>query len=68
MIEEINYKCISYCEIPEEITEGTWISDHSCDCYITYRFNQDSSSNLDLWLIKNYPELMDTTFMIHIDY
>jgi hypothetical protein len=70
MLEEITRKVVSYCEIPEEITENHWISENSSDTYVEYSLNSDlkySKSELDLWLEETYPELIDTTFFIHLD-
>lgn len=69
MLTEITRKVLSYCEIPEELTESHWISDHSCDCYIEYTIPFGIiQSNLNKWITKTYPELIGTTFLIHIDY
>lgn len=74
MLTEINYKVVSYCEIPEEITEKHPISENSNDSYVTYtlvKFHEDElykMTPLDAWLYSNYPELIGTIFMIYLDY
>lgn len=34
MLETITKKVVSYCEIPEELTEHSWLSEKSTDSYI----------------------------------
>lgn len=69
-LTEITRKVISYCEIPEDIEKG-WLDDQGCDVYVDYTLSDSaeySHNELDEWLIKNYPELINTQFLIHIDY
>jgi hypothetical protein len=66
-IEQINYQCISYCDIPQHLSQESWISEQSCDCYIVYSLEVEGENEIDDWIRENYPEL-DKVFMIHIDY
>ena len=76
MLEEIKYKVVSYCDIPEEITQDSYLQECSCDCYMVQKLPNQieldhakyTLTNLDKWLIKTYPELIGNEFMIHIDY
>lgn len=64
-------KVVSYCEIPDELTENTWLEEHRCDSYVKYSLSSDpqfTKGELDIWLEKEYPELIDTTFLIEMDY
>jgi len=70
MLKEITRKVVSYCDIPEDIDKG-WLDDLGCDVYTEYSLSSDpkfSKTELDEWLEKTYPELIDTEFLIHIDY
>lgn len=71
MLQEKTYKILSYCGIPEDITEHHWISENSCDSYVEYSVTNDpiyETSLLDEWIKENYPELIDTKFLICLDY
>jgi len=68
MLKEITKKVISYCEIPEKLTEKHWISEHHCDAYVEVHLDNSQDDNLSLWLKETYPELVDEdSFFIHID-
>lgn len=63
-------KVVSYCEIPEDLDKG-WLEEQGCDCYVKSSLSSDPEydrDELDEWIAKTYPELIDTTFLIHIDY
>ena len=70
--KEIKGKVVSYCEIPEELTEGHWISEYMSGCFVQCHIADDRDvelSPLDKWLIETYPELQDEEyFFIEIDY
>ena len=70
MLNEITRKIVSYCEIPEELTEKHWISEHGCGVYIDWSLNLDPKTDDDIsaWIREEYPELIGTTFLIDIDY
>ena len=70
-LEEITRKVVSYCEIPQGLTEGHWISENSCDSYVEYELPEnpeDLEGRLEMWLFAEYPELKGTKFFIHLDY
>ena len=69
-LERINKLVVSYCEIPQELTEGHWINENSCDSYVEVHLEDEGNrDDLDNWLIENYPELLEEeSFFIHLDY
>jgi hypothetical protein len=68
-LKEITKKVISYCEIPEELTEGHWISEHHNDAFVEVHLDDEEEDGLSLWIKENYPELVnEESFFIHIDY
>ncbi len=75
-MKEIIRKVLSYCEIPEEITEKNYsVNEASCDSYIEFKVisREDQAKygdNFDMtnWIIDNYPEVEGETIFIHIDY
>ena len=69
-LERVNKLVVSYCEIPEKLTEGHWISENSCDSYVEVHIEEEGNRDeLDKWLIENYPELeQEESFFIHLDY
>ena len=70
MLKEITRKVVSYCEIPEELIPG-WLMECGCDVYTEYSLSDDpkyTKESIDNWLLNKYPELNNTTFLIHIDY
>lgn len=76
MLEELNIKVISYCEIPEDIRDNcSRLQETSCDSYIMYnvisKLDQnkfDDDFEVENWIIENYPELEGKDILIHIDY
>lgn len=69
MLEEITYKVISYCSIPENISIPNWLSESGPDCYISYHLHEKNCYDaFETWLLQKYPELKNTTFLIEIDY
>lgn len=70
MLEEITKKVLSYCEIPQEITDESWISQYQNGCYVIYSLEKDNSNygELEKWIASNYPELIGTEFLIDLDY
>lgn len=70
MLETITKKVISYCEIPEELTEDSWLSEKSMDSYVECHLdNSEPLDQLDQWFMNNYPELFkEESFFIKIDY
>ena len=75
-LKEITRKVVSYCEIPQDITEKDYsVNEASCDSYIeievTSREEQkkfDDDFDMINWIINEYPELEGETILIHIDY
>lgn len=74
-LEILNKKVLSYCEIPEEISQGTFLDELTCNVYVEYTASKKIGSEklepinkLDDWIINNYPELIGETFLIHMDY
>ena len=67
---------ISYCDIPEEITENNIIlSEVSCDVYVKIniiskkdQLKYDSNFDLENWIIETYPEVEGKEVLIHVDY
>ena len=68
MLETINKKVLSYCEIPQELTERHWITENSCGCYVDFQLEEEGVDELDDWIRENYPELIDEKFMISLDW
>lgn len=69
-LEKITKFVVSYCEIPEDLLEGHWIQEHSCDSYVECHIeNEEEHDPVSKWLSENYPELKDEeSFFIHMDY
>jgi len=69
-LRKVNKYVVSYCDIPQEFTEGHWISEHHCDAYVEVHLDDEPTEDLlDNWLIANYPELVnEESFFIHLDY
>ena len=75
-MKEITMKVVSYCEIPEEITQYSWLQELPCNVYTDYSLpTQEELDNniysldyLSRWLIQTYPELIGTKFLIEMDY
>jgi len=67
MLKILNMKVVSYCDIPEEIDKG-WLDELGCDVYTEYNLLEEEEGELQDWLRTTYPELINTTFLIHIDY
>ena len=65
-------KVVSYCEIPEELTEGHWLRDYYPDSYVQVDVQEDDTEAMDEvseWIVNKYPELKEEKFFfIHIDY
>lgn len=61
---------LSYCDIPEEITDDTYLQELPCDVYTTHHIpsNLMEYDELDTWIIENYPQLIDQMFLIEMDY
>ena len=67
-LKQITGKVVSYCEIPEEITEGHWISEYMNGCFVQVHLEEDDDA-LSNWLKETYPELIDEeAFYIEMDY
>jgi hypothetical protein len=64
-LQEMTRKVLSYCDIPEEIDKDI-LDEAGCDVYVEYTADEDSE--LDNWILENYPELEGIKFLIHIDY
>lgn len=67
-MEELNIKVISYCSIPEEVTENTWLQELPCDCYTGFYVSSSSNDELTKWILKEYPELDKERILIDMDY
>lgn len=75
-LEIITRKLLSYCEIPEEITNESYLlAEASNDCYVEYEVlgkeeQKKFSDNFDLanWILSEYPECENEKILIHIDY
>lgn len=75
-MEEKTFKILSYCEIPEHITESHYISETPCGVYYPYspvfldeREDFDDIFDLDDWVLAKYPEIgRDEIVLIDIDY
>ena len=64
----ITRNVISYCDIPQELTENHWINEFQNGCYVSFNIDVNNPNNLDKWFIDNHPELIGYTFLIEIDY
>jgi len=70
-LKQITKKVISYYAIPEELTEGHWISEYMNGCFVECHLDgeDESDDKLDAWFLANYPELAEEdSFLIEIDY
>lgn len=70
MLETITKKVVKYSNIPEELTEPSWLSEKPTgtlvECHLD---NIEPFEPLDLWFLENYPELFEEeSFFIKIDY
>ena len=55
MLETITKKVVSYCEIPEKLTESSWLSEKEMDSYIECHLdNSQPLEPLDEWFLENY--------------
>lgn len=59
---------LSYCDIPEKLTQESYLQECSPDTYVSMYLAPKGQLKVDDWIRENYPELIDVTFMIHIDY
>jgi len=68
-MKKIVRKVISYCDIPEELTEEGWLSEQCPDSYVEMTIATEDKDGLDEWILKNYSEIKEgETILIHIDY
>lgn len=68
-LKTITKKVVSYCEIPEELTEEHWISEYMNGCFVEVHLDDDEDDKLSMWLKEKYPELIDEdSFYIEMDY
>ena len=72
-LKTITKKVVSFSEIPEELTEKHWVNEHACGAFVECHIDEDESEEqrdgLTIWLIANYPELVEeTSFFIELDY
>ena len=68
-LKQITGKVVSYCEIPEEITEGHWISEYMNGCFVQVHLEEGEDDALSNWLKVACPVLIDgNVFYIEIDY
>ncbi len=70
-LESITKKVVSYCEIPEELTDGHWLSENNPDSYASFTLdiNFGRTAKISKWIIETYPELKEgDNIFIHIDY
>lgn len=68
-MKEIKGKVVSYCEIPEELTENHWLNDYSPGCYVMAHIDESEDDLVSKWLLENYPDLKDEEyFFVEIDY
>ena len=77
-LKTITKKVISYCEIPEDLTQSHWISENQPGCYVEYSLPKEAKtpesegggedSKLSAWIRKTYPELAGDDFLIERDY
>lgn len=69
-MERIEKDVISYCSIPQELTESSWLKEFTCDCYVPYTLSKDKNEHdtLDSWIYKQYPTLLGESFLIYMDY
>jgi len=74
-LKKIERWVVSYCEIPEELTENHWLREHSCDCFVEFKVvskeeqsSFDDDFSIDNWIIDKYPQLEGQTIFIEIDY
>ena len=64
----ITKKVVSYCEIPEKLTENEWFSEYQNGCFVEAHID-DEESPINTWFKENYPELInEESFLIEIDY
>lgn len=75
-MEELKIKVLSYCEIPEEISENhSLLNEGSCDVYVKFNVTSkeeqskfDDDFELENWIIQQYPEVEGLDILIHMDY
>lgn len=71
MNNKIEGNIVSYCDIPEEISDSHWISEYPPDCYVFYNVDWKKTIVNDFlgeWIKEKYPKLKDKKIFIHIDY
>ncbi len=67
-LETINYKVVSYCAIPDELLEGHWLTELSCDVYTEMELEDEGEDGVCDWIRKKYPELIGEKFFVYVDY
>ena len=74
-LETLTIQVVSYCGIPQSLTQGHWMNDNQPDSYVKYKVSSkesqkgfDDDFRIDDWLIGQHPELSDKEILIHIDY
>lgn len=73
-LKELNLKVVSFCEIPQELTENTYLEEYGCDVYAEFNLYLGvpgytrEYSPWEQWIVNNYPELINKRFLIHFDY
>lgn len=65
-METITRKVVSYCSIPDELTDDHWLSDYPPDCYVNYTIGDDEISE---FILENHSELSEfDVIFIQMDY
>ena len=61
---------VSYCEIPEELTEEHWTSEYMSGCFVEVHIDEeDNDDEITTWIKEKYPFLVkEESFFIEIDY
>lgn len=67
-MKEKTFKIISYCGIPQELTESHYISEYQNGCYCPFSLATKGTCKLSDWIRNKYPELEGVEFLIDVDY
>lgn len=67
-LEIITMRVVSYCDIPEELSNGKFFDEYGTGCYVECHLDNEPDDELDKWLKSNYPGIEEDPFLIKIDY
>lgn len=67
-MEEKTFKIVSFCDIPENLTEGSYLEEYNCGSYVPFTLFKEDDDPIVLWIVNKYPELLGEEILIDMDY